>query len=282
MGSDLEDRHAFAERLRLQLQSRYRGLTVSVDSTRFALLVHGAGVAGRLPLAPIHLDCLRQPARTSDLVAGWVRAAERQLTPSAAAPFSVGRLLWCVRSGSYLDALARADELLRDGLGAEMHAFVAESLPGSVMRGVPRQEWASHGVEERQVREAADQNTAARFSNLPERIQRAERIPRDGWRLSGDALFQGSVLMIPAVLRAFVERAGGEVLIAVPDRALVLALPVSSDRVSGFTRRVNQAYREAMTPCSRRLLVTDGSHLREAPRETGTRRGPDLMAWLRD
>ncbi|GAC1340065.1 MAG: hypothetical protein NVSMB29_08390 [Candidatus Dormibacteria bacterium] len=282
MGSDLEDRNAFAERLRLQLESRYRGMSVSVESGRFALLMHGSGVNTRVPLTPIHLDCLREPARTSELVATWVRSMERQLTSALPGEFAAGRLLWCVRSQSYLDELARAGDLLKVELGAEMHGFVAESLPGSVMRGVPRQEWESRGVEEAVVREAADRNTAERFSQLAERIGSAPRVPRDGWRLSGDALFQGSVLMVPAVLEAFAQRAGGEVLIAVPDRGLALALPLSSDRVSAFTRRVNQAYREAMTPCSRRLLVTDGARLREAPRETGTRRGPDLMAWLRD
>ncbi len=282
MGSALEDRQAFAARLRLQLQSRYRGTTVTVDSARFALLVRGPALDVRLPLTPVHLECLRAPERTSELIATWVRTAERQLTPAPPLQFSLGRLVWCVRSSSYLDELARANDLLKVDLGGEMHAFVAETLPGSVMRGVPRQEWEVPGVAESSVREAADHNTAERFAGLAERIRSAERVPRDGWRLSGDNLFQGSVLMVPAILGAFVEQAGAEVLLAVPDRALALALPASSDRVGGFSQRVTQAYREAMTPCSRRLLVTDGSRLREVPRETGTRRGPDLMAWLRD
>ncbi len=282
MPAGLDDRHAFAQRLRLQLESRYRGMTVSVDEARFALRVRGAGVDTLLPLSPVHLECLREPARVSELVAAWVRDAERQLTARPSSRLALARLVWCVRSRGYLDELARADELLRVDLGAEMHAFVAESLPGSVMRGVPRQEWESSELEEATVRAAADQNTAARFESLPERIRSAERIPKDGWRLSGDALFQGSVLMIPAVLEAFAARAGGEVLLAVPDRALALALPATSDRLTAFSQRVTQAYREAMTPCSRRLLVTDGHRLREAPRELGTRRGPDLLGWLRD
>ncbi|MFN2451210.1 MAG: hypothetical protein ABR541_02530 [Candidatus Dormibacteria bacterium] len=282
MAADLHDRSSFAQRLRLQLESRYRGMTATVDDGRFALQVRGPGVNTLIPLSPVHLECLRDPAHTSELVAAWVRSVERQLTPDAPTQFAFARLLWCVRSRSYLDELARADELLRVELGGEMFAFVAESLPGSVMRGVPRDEWASKDVGDAQVRDAADQNTAARFASLPERIRGVERVPRDGWRLSGDALFQGSVLMIPAVLQAFAARAGGEVLLAVPDRALALALPVTSERLSAFTHRVNQAYREAMTPCSRRLLVTDGHRLREAPANTGTRRGPDLLAWLRD
>ena len=280
--ADLHDRHGFAERLRLQLESRYRGMSATVDDGRFALRVRGPGVDALLPLSPVHLECQRDPVHTAELVAAWVRSVERQLSASAPTQFAFARLVWCVRSRSYLEELARADELLRVDVGAEMFAFVAESLPGSVMRGVPRDEWAAKGVSDAQVRDAADQNTAARFASLPERIRTAERVPRDGWRLSGDALFQGSVLMIPAVLDAFAARSGGEVLLAVPDRALTLALPVTSERVSAFTHRVNQAYREAMTPCSRRLLVTDGLRLREAPPNTGTRRGPDLMAWLRD
>ena len=45
------------------------------------------------------------------------------------------------------------------------------------------------------------------------------------WRMAGDTLFQGSILMAPDVIRAFVERAGGDVLIGVPDRGVALALP---------------------------------------------------------
>jgi len=185
MASDLEDQHAFAERLRIQLQSRYRGMRVSRDPARFGLLVRGPSVEARLPLTPIQLDCLAQPARAGELIAGWVRSVEPQLTPGAPVAFALTRLLWCVRSRSYLDQLARADELLTVALGAELHAFVAESLPGVVMRGVPRQEWESDGLDDQTVRAAADHNTTARFSQLPERIRSTAHVPKDGWRLGG-------------------------------------------------------------------------------------------------
>ena len=47
------DRGTFAERVRLQLLSRYRGSDVEVDTSRFALHVTGSGIDLMLPLAPL-------------------------------------------------------------------------------------------------------------------------------------------------------------------------------------------------------------------------------------
>ena len=56
--SEPADRQAFAERMRLQLQARYRGVEVAIDGPAFALRLHGAGVDVSLPLAPLHQACL--------------------------------------------------------------------------------------------------------------------------------------------------------------------------------------------------------------------------------
>ena len=56
------ERAAFAERIRLQLMSRYRGANVEVDSARFALHVTGSGLDLMLPLAPSGAR-MRAPAR---------------------------------------------------------------------------------------------------------------------------------------------------------------------------------------------------------------------------
>ncbi|HEY0410491.1 MAG TPA: hypothetical protein VGE42_09520 [Candidatus Dormibacteraeota bacterium] len=281
---DLADRAAFAERLRLQFAARHPNLGVEADPARLALRLRGPGVDVMLPLSPLHLECVRQPERTAALIAGFVRASEARLTPAApgsarngAGP-ALGRLLWCVRARDHLADFSRAAELLTVPLAADLVAFVAETLPGSFMRGVPREEWAGIGDDE--VRSAADANTAARFASLPERIRAAGRVARDGWRMGSDPLFQGSVLMVPEVMRALVEKAGGEVLLAHPDRSVVLAIPAGSDREEGFRRRVLRSWREAMNPVSRAVLVADGSRLEE--RGTATAR-PRLgvMGWLR-
>jgi len=277
-----EERNAFAERLRLQLQARYRDQTVSVDTARFALRLVGAGIDVTLPLSPLHLAVEREPQRTSSLIADFVRGVEGRLMPAPSAAFSPGRLLWCVRSTSYLEEMSRAGELLRRDIGGDIVAFVAETLPGSIMRGVPRGEWEQRGYDDAAIATAADRNTAARFASVAERVRSAERVPRDGWEYAGDPLFSSSVLLASDVLRAFADRAGGEVLIGVPDRALLLAVSAAAPGAERFARRVQQAYRDAMTPVSRHVLATDGSNLRVLPREERKRRGPTLMAWLQD
>jgi hypothetical protein len=281
---DLADRAAFAERLRVQFAARHPNLQVEADPARLALRLRGPGVDVTLPLSPLHLECARQPERTAALIAGFVRASEARLTPGAtgsagngAGP-TLGRLLWCVRARDHLADFSRADELLTVPVAADLVAFVAETLPGSYMRGVPREEWS--GIGDDVVRRAADANTAARFASLPERIRAAGRVARDGWRMSSDALFQGSVLVVPEVMRALVEKAGGEVLVAHPDRSLVLAIPAGADREEGFRRRVLRSWREAMHPVSRAVLVTDGTRLDESGTATARPR-LGLMGWLR-
>jgi hypothetical protein len=184
-----------------------------------------------------------------------------------------------VRSDKYLQSIERAGELMTHPIGAGMTAFVAEDLPASIMRGVPRVEWASAGLNDDAVRDAAGVNTARRFTKLVERVRGAERLPGDGWRMAGDTLYQGSILMAPVVLRAFVERAGGDVLIAVPDRSVALAMPAALPAAQRFGQRVLREWREAMNPCSRDVLISDGESLRPVPR----RRAPAaamLLPWL--
>ena len=164
-----------------------------------------------------------------------------------------------MRGTRYLEGLNRATELVTRPLGAAMVAFVAEALPGSLMRGVPAADLAAAGLDETSARAHADANTTARFSSLPERIRAAARIPADGWRLGSDILFQGSVLLVEDVLAAFAERSGGDVLLAVPDRAEVLALPAGLPTADRFRMRVLRAWREAPNPVSHGILVTDGA-----------------------
>ncbi len=277
-----DDQASFAERIRLQLQARYRGHTVTVDAPRFAVRMTAPGVDSTLSLAALHAAVQREPQRTSSLIADFVRAAEAHLHATPGTGFSTARVLWCVRSRTYLEDMRRAGELLTRDVAGDLVAFVAETLPGSIMRGIPRSEWECRGHDDAAVAAAADRNTAERFGSLATRIRAAERVAADGWQYAGDVLFAGSVVLVPDVLAALAERAGGEVLVGVPDRALVLAIPAAFPAAERFGRRVLQAYRDAMTPCSRDILVTDGTSLRALPREERRRRGPAIMAWLQD
>ena len=273
------ERAAFAERIRLQLLSRYHGANVEVDAARFALHVTGSGLDLMLPLAPLLHACERQPDRVPALIGEYVASVEHQLTPQPAIALSMPRLLWCVRNDRFLGSHGRVGDLLRTPVGADMTAFVAEELPGSIMRGVPRDEWTSLGLSDAEVQRTAAANTAERFEPLVARIERTDRIPADGWRVASDSLFQGSVLMAPRVLAALAERAGGDVLFGVPDRGAVLALPASLPSADRFQRRVLKEWREAMNPCSREVLITDGERLRAVSRRTRIS-GSVVLPWL--
>ena len=279
-GDSPGDRAAFAERIRLQLQSRYRGSTAELDAARYALRLRAPGVDIAVPLATLHNSCERQPERTASLIADFVRSVEARMVPQAGAEsVSAARVLWCVRSRRYLSGLARSDELLTEPLGADIVAFIAESLPGQVMRGVPRAEWEAAAMDTESIRAAADRNTAARFTRVAERLASVNRVPADGWRMSGDSLYQGSIIKVPAIMRAFVERAGGDVLVGVPDRALALVMPADLPTAADFPRRVLHEWREAMNPLSREVLRSDGSSLQVLERG---RRSPSLLPWLND
>ncbi len=78
------DRAAFAERIRLQLISRYRSATVEVDAARFALHVTGSGLDLMLPLAPLHHACERSPDRVAALISEYVASVDHRLTPQPA------------------------------------------------------------------------------------------------------------------------------------------------------------------------------------------------------
>jgi hypothetical protein len=273
------DRGAFAERLRIQLIARYHSAQVEVDSARFALHVTGSGLDLTLPLAPLYHACERNVAQTPVLIAEYVSSVEQQLTPQPAMVLSTSRLLWCVRNDRSITKLGRAGDLLRVAVGADLTAFAAEELPGSIMRGVPRDEWIAAGLSDDDVQAATTANTAARFAPLVERIAKTERIPADGWRVASEPLFQGSLLMAPAVLEALADRAGGDVLLGLPDRGVVLALPAALPTAERFERRVTREWRDAMNPCSRELLVTDGRSLRAVSRRKRLS-GPVVLPWL--
>jgi len=263
------ERRGFLDRLRLQFEARYGDLQVEADPARFAVRLRGAGLDASLPLTPLYNDCVRTPSRTPRLIADFVNASQSRLVRRSPTALSPARVMWCVRTTGYLDDHASAADLLTSPVAGPLVAFAAESLPGAVMRGIPRDEWTAAGLGDSQVRDAADQNTAARFAGLVERIAAADRVPRDGWRLTTDPVFQSSLLMVPAALDALRALAGGDVLVAVPDRAVVLAAPAGdAEAATRFRQRVLRAFRESLSPLSRAVLRAGAGGLVEeaAPR----------------
>jgi hypothetical protein len=273
------DRAAFAERIRLQMAARYSGVEIDVDPARFALLVNAPGIDAVLPLTPLQNACAHQPERAATLIAAYVASIENHLAPERAPRLATGRLVWCVRNRSYLGGMSRAGELLTREIAADLIAFVAEDMPGSLMRGVPRGDWAAAGLSDDAVQTAAGANTERRFAALAERVRTVDRLPADGWRMAGDPLFQSSIVTVPGVLAAFAERAGGDVLLGVPDRGVALAVAAAQPGAKRFGRRLLAEWREAMNPCSHQMLVTDGASLRaiDVPRR---RAGAIVLPWL--
>lgn len=256
---ELADRDAFVARLQVQLKSRYPDFGVEPEQGRFGLHVTGVGVDTHLSLIQLWTACVREPARTSALIADFVRQVESGLTPIAPVPVSPARVLWCVRTTAYLRDHTRSEDLLKRPVAGSLVAFVAETLPNSIMQGVPREQWDGLGAET--VIAAADANTNARFARYAERIRAADRVAKDGWSFKGDVLFMGSVLVVPDILAALAERAGGDVLVAYPDRELVLAIPADAEGAKDFQARVTRTWRGAMNPVSKEVLRTDGEHL---------------------
>lgn len=275
--STIADAAAFAERLRLQLAARYPALTLEADEARPAVRVSGPGVDARLDLAALHDACLRHPERSAALIADFVARSERSLLPHEPGDIDPDRLMWCVRTQSYLARHSRDADLVVREVAADLVAFLSERLPGSAMRGVPREDWSVLG-EERAVA-AADEQTRRRFAGLPRRIRDAARVPPDGWQFSGESLFQGSMLLVEDVLAALVERSGGPVLLALPDRAIVHALPESSPNAATFDRRVRRCFRDSFNPGSDRVLRTEGLGL-EAAGPSRADRQPSLLRRL--
>jgi hypothetical protein len=263
------DRAAFLERVRLQLQARYRELSVAPDVGRWGLRLSGSGVDVRLALTPLHQAVLREPGRAAALIADFVRSVEAQLTPARPLEVSLARTLWCVRTAAYVAEHTRGSDLLVRPLAGQLVAFVAEQLPNSIMRGVPREAWAPPG--EAEVSATADRNTARHFAPYGARIRAATRVPRDGWQFSGDPLFEGSMMVVPEVLAALTDRAGGEVLMATPDRGMVLVVPVDGPGAAEFPRRVVRAWRAAMNPCSTQVVRSDGVSVTAVPSRTEER-----------
>jgi hypothetical protein len=270
-------RSEFAERVRRQVASRYAGTEISVDGEGFAIHLKAPGIDVSLPLTPLFHECLRSEAQTPPLISAFVRDIESRIDPRDEPAFSPAGLLWCVRTSDYLSGLARSQELISKSVAGDLVAFVARQIPVNAMRGVAENEWKDSGLTAKEINDAADTNTAERFGSLLERIHGIDRVPGDGWRISVDELFCGSAILVPEIYRALVEKAQDEVLLAIPDRSVVLVLPASAESAPRFHFRVTREWREAMNPCSRSVLRCNGDLLAVAEANPKSRA---LLDWL--
>jgi hypothetical protein len=270
-------RSEFAERVRKQIASRYTDAEISVDSEGFAMRVNAPGIDVSLPLTPLFHECLRNEAETPTLISAFVRDIESSIDPRSESAFSLSGLLWCVRTADYLSDSTRSDELTSKAVAGDLIAFVARQIPVNAMRGVARSEWKGKGVTASEISTAADNNTAERFGSLLDRVRGIDRVPGDGWRISVDELFCGSAILVPEIRWALTEKAQDDVLVAIPDRSVLLVLPASAKAAPRFAFRVTREWREAMNPCSRQVLLCDGESLTATSPKARPRA---LLDWL--
>jgi hypothetical protein len=270
-------RTEFAERVRRQVASRYAGAEISVDIEGFAMHLKAPGIDASLPLTPLFHQCLRNEAQTPVLISAFVRDVETRIDPRDEPAFSTAGLLWCVRTSDYLSGVARSQELISKSVAGDLIAFIARQIPVNAMRGVAESEWKDSGLTAKEISDAADTNTAQRFAPLLERIHGIDRVPDDGWRISVDELFCGSAILVDEIRQALVEKAQDQVLLAIPDRSVVLVLPASASSAPRFQFRVTREWREAMNPCSRRVLRCDGDLLTAIEPNTRSR---ELLDWI--
>ncbi len=269
------DRQAFAARLALQLRARYPGWTFEPDPDSFAVRARRAGeTAGGVSLAltTLFIDANRPgasaPAEIGRFVAGVApRLVAAPGGPPAGGP-DPGALLWCVRTDASVDAYDRSEELCRQPVVPGLCAFVAEALPDEALRGVSVPEAAAAGLDDAELRRLADRNTQARFARWLTALERTEG--GGPWQFGGDRLFVSSLLVVPELRRLLVGRGGGPARLAAPDRGLVLVALGADRGPDRFTRAVARAFREAASPLSPLILVTDGTHITAQPQ---TRRG---------
>jgi hypothetical protein len=267
----------FAARIRTQLQARYGGVEITVDERAFSTHITGAGIDSQLSLSPLYRACEKDPEAAARLIATWISSIESELTPHSDRPYAPSRLLWCVRSQDYLEEHSGHELLVKRELGDDLVAFVAESLPGSIMRGIPRVEIEAAGDDWREVMIAADIGTDARFSALVQRLEGSSRIPADGWKLSTDSLFAGSAFLCSAALQRLVATSGGAILLGNPDRALSMAIAVNALGAPDFSETMLDLFRQAMNPSSKAVFWSDGIHLLALPMRE---RGVGFEEWI--
>ncbi len=229
-------------------------------------------------MATLLVTTRRVGASAPEEIGRFVAAVAPRLAAATAAPPGAenpvpdpAALLWCVRAGRDVRAHRRARELVLRDLPAGLCAFVAEALPGEIMRGVSQPAAAQAGVSEAALRAHADENTAARFQGW---VGSLDRIPTASpWRFGGDVLFTTSLLLVPEFLRTLAERGGGSARLAAPARALVLAGPGSEPDGARFAREVRRVFRTTPNAVSAAVLRTDGRALQAEPaRMPGARR----------
>ena len=267
-------RRQFQERILVQLRSRYPAWEFRAVPDGFAVTGSRDRHTVSFSLTTLHQAVGRPGATVPDEISRFVASAAPRL---AAAEEGAGEaapdpttLVWCVRTEKVIRRYPRAGELLTRALPGGLLAFIAEALPGEIMRGVSSLEAGRSGLGEEQLLASADQNTRVRLDSWRERL-RAEP-PHGRWLFTEDVLFSSSLLLVPEFLEAVAARGGGRALLLAPDRGILVAAVregADPDQLRHIGRRL---YGRATSPLIPQLLTTDGRQLALHPSEREPRR----------
>ncbi|MHB1640439.1 MAG: hypothetical protein ACYCUD_11490 [Candidatus Dormibacteria bacterium] len=269
-------RQEFQTRILVQLRARYPAWEFRAVEDGFAISGSRDRLAVSFSLTTLHQSVTRPGAEVPQEISRFVAAAASRLagaeegaTGGEWAP-DPDTLVWCVRTERVIRRYPRADELLTRALPAGLLAFVAEALPGEVMRGVSRLEAERAGLGETQLAARAGHNTRVRLDRWRERL--AVPPPHGRWLFTEDVLFSSSLLLVPDFLRSVAEKGGGAACLLVPDRGVLVAAAgdgADPDQLRHIGRRL---YGRATSPLIPQLLATDGSEIALHPSERAPRR----------
>jgi hypothetical protein len=267
-------RRQFQERILLQLRARYPAWEFRAHPDGFAVVGSRDRHSVSFSLTTLHQAASGPGAAVPEEISRFVAQAGPRLAAAEAgaaeSTFDPTTLVWCVRTEKMISRYPRAGELLTRPLPAGLLAFIAEALPGEIMRGVSRLEAEQGGLQEQQLWESADQNTAVRLAGWRERLQ--VEPPHGRWLFTEDVLFSSSLLLVADFLAAVAAKGGGNALLLAPDRGVLVAAVgagADADQLRHIGRRL---YGRATSPLVPQLLTTDGHEVALHPSEREPRR----------
>lgn len=264
-------RQLFRERLLTQLRARYPGWEFVVREDDFGVLATKARAQVALSLESLFAEAQRPGASVPEDILRFVGAAGPRLSAAGQHPERTGpapdpgALVWCVRDERSIRRFSRYAELATRELPGGLLAFVAEALPGEAMRGVSRAEAEAGGLEEQNLVDLADRNTTLRLTRWDSVL--ASQPEQGSWLFTDDVLFSSSLLLVPAFLERLAQLGDGQVALAAPDRAMVVAGVGEAASAEKMVEVVRRLYRLASFPLSPVLLSSDGHSLELHPAE---------------
>lgn len=269
-------RRQFQGRILTQLRSRYPSWSLDPAPEGFAVRARKERSAVSMTLETLYESCRRPEASVPGEISRFVAAAAPRLAAAESAPETAAAgldpdsLVWCVRLEKTVLGYSRSPELVTRPLPAGLIAFVSESLPGEVMRGVSGEEAGAQGLDRQRLGELSDRNTGARLGGW--RSVLAAGAEQRRWLFSHDALFASSLLLVPEFLAAVAERGGGQAALLVPDRGMVVAAVGEAARPEQLRHLARRLYGVSKSPLSPQALLTDGAQVHLHPAESTPRR----------